>query len=230
LERAGIAWFPWMVVGANAALLACAMALPRHREEGHPSQAVPRVWQILRQPEVRWLFLSIGLTVLAHTAMYAFLSLYLVSLGYGKGMVGAVWAVSVVAEIVFFWFQGRFFTRWAPVAWLACVAWITAARLAIIGMWGHVVWVLLAVQVTHAVTFAGHHGACLALIQQHFPGRLRGRGQALYSVLGYGLPGAVGGVGGAWIIERWGFGAVFAAASLAALLAAGCVHKMRLAR
>lgn len=37
-------------------------------------------------------------TVLAHTAIYAFYSLYLDRLGYGKGQVGALWAVSVAAE------------------------------------------------------------------------------------------------------------------------------------
>ena len=42
-------------------------------------------------------------------------------------------------------------------------------------------------QLTHAVTFAAHHAACIALVSKHFPGRLRGRGQALYSALGYGL-------------------------------------------
>ena len=83
--------------------------------------------------------------------------------------------------------------------------------------------VLVLAQLTHAITFAGHHAACIALVSRHFPGRLRGRGQALYSALGYGLSGLLGGVGGGWLIERAGFGALYAAATLAGLLALGCV-------
>ena len=58
-----------------------------------------------------------------------------------------------------------------------------------------------------------------SLVDRHFAGRLRGRGQALYSTLGYGLSGVIGGVGGGAISQRWGFEAVFAAAAVVALAA-----------
>ena len=66
------------------------------------------------------------------------------------------------------------------------------------------------------------HTACIAVINRHFPGRLRGRGQALYTVLGYGLSGVVGGVGGGALSQAHGFATVFWAASAAALVAAAC--------
>ena len=74
-------------------------------------EPAPPVLPLLRRPEVAWFFASIFFTVLAHTSLYAFFSLYLVSLGYGKAAVGALWAVAVAVEIVFFWFQGRWFAR-----------------------------------------------------------------------------------------------------------------------
>ena len=58
------------------------------------------------------------------------------------------------------------------------------------------------------------------MINRHFDGPLRARGQALYSVLGYGVSGVIGGVGGGALSEKWGFGAVFWAASIVAVLAA----------
>ena len=76
-----------------------------------------------------------------------------------------------------------------------------------------------AVSCITAVSFAAQHAACIAMVHRFFPGRLRGRGQALYSVLGYGLPGVVGGVGGGWLGERLGFAAVFWAASAVAVMA-----------
>jgi predicted NBD/HSP70 family sugar kinase len=51
--------------------------------------------------------------------------------------------------------------------------------------------VLVLAQALHAITFAAHHAACIALVTA-LPGRLRGRGQALYTTLGYG--GGLGGV------------------------------------
>ena len=55
-------------------------------------------------------------------------------------------------------------------------------------------------QTLHAISFAAHHSVCIALISHYFPGRLRGRGQALYTVIGYGFPGVLGGVAG-WLFK-----------------------------
>jgi PPP family 3-phenylpropionic acid transporter len=82
-------------------------------------------------------------------------------------------------------------------------------------------------QCLHAVTFAAQHAACISMVNRHFPGALRGRGQALYSTLGYGLSGVIGGVVGGAISQRWGFEAVFGAAALVALLATLCCWRCR---
>lgn len=219
LELAGIAIFPGFVAAMNALLLVAALRLPRGHDEARHDEPAPPVLPLLRRPAVAWTFASIGLTVLAHTSLYAFLSLYLVHLGYGKAAVGVLWAVSVGVEIVFFWTQGRWFTRLAPERWLEAVAGVSALRFALTA--GAASWApaLVIAQLLHAVTFAAHHAACIALVSRLFPGRLRGRGQALYTMLGYGVPGVLGGVGGGWLIEHLGFAAVFWAAVLCSLLA-----------
>jgi len=87
--------------------------------------------------------------------------------------------------------------------------------------------VLVFAQILHAVTFAAQHSACIAVISRHFPGRLRSRGQALYTVLGYGASGVLGGVAGGALSERFGFAAVFWAASVISLVAvASCWRAM----
>jgi PPP family 3-phenylpropionic acid transporter len=181
------------------------------------------VLPLLRQPAVAWFLASVFFTVLAHTSVYAFLSLFLVHGGYGRQAVGLLWAVSVAVEILFFRLQGRWFNRLSPHGWLAAAAIVTVARFAAMAVGGAQAGLLVLAQLTHAVTFAAHHAACIALVSRHFPGRLRGRGQALYSALGYGLSGLVGGVGGGWLVDRHGFGALYAVAALAGLLALGCV-------
>jgi PPP family 3-phenylpropionic acid transporter len=222
LDLAGIRWFPVIAAAVNGALFVVALRLPTLRDETVADAAAPPVLPVLRRPVVAWFFASIFCTVLAHTSLYAFFSLYLVSLGYPKSAVGALWAVSVAVEILFFWTQGRWSAWLAPERWLQVVAAATAVRFAAIAAGGGWPVVLVLAQLAHAITFAAHHAACIALVHRHFPGRLRGRGQALYTILGYGFPGVVGGVAGGWLIEQQGFASVFWAAAAAGLLAWIC--------
>ncbi len=225
LEWVGIAVFPVFVAVMNALMLAAALRLPSTPAEAHHAEPAPAVLPLLRRPPVAWFFASVFFTVLAHTSLYAFFSLYLVALGYSKGAVGALWAVAVAAEIVFFWGQGRWFRRLSPPGWLQVVALVTALRFAAIAGGGAHAAVLVLAQLTHAVSFAAHHAACIAQVHRHFPDRLRGRGQALYTVLGYGVPGVLGGIGGGWVIDHLGYAAVFWAAALAGLLSWACARR-----
>jgi PPP family 3-phenylpropionic acid transporter len=81
--------------------------------------------------------------------------------------------------------------------------------------------------VLHAVTFATHHTACIALVSRHFPGALRGRGQALFTVIGYGCGGVLGVLAGGALAARQGFEAVFAVAAGLGVLATACAWRMR---
>jgi PPP family 3-phenylpropionic acid transporter len=225
LETIGVQWFPATVLGVYALLLLAAFRLPLAHEEATHETAAPSVLPQLRQRVVQWFYASIACTVLAHTSLYTFFSLYLDSLQYTKTQVGLLWAVSVALEIVFFWLQGRWFHRLTPWRWLQLASAVAALRFATMALLGQWALALVVAQASHAITFAAHHAACTALLHRHFPGRLRGRGQALYATLGYGLPGVVGGVGGGWIVERLGFPAVFGAATLAAVLGWICATR-----
>ena len=222
LETAGVARYPWLVLALLGLLLVAAMRLPVVTEAAHASEAAPGALTVLRDPVVAWFFAGVFFTVLAHTSLYAFFSLYLVSLGYTKSAVGLVWALGVAVEVAWFWFQGRWLARMSPHAWLLVAAFVTMLRLAVVAAWGATPWLLVAAQCTHAVTFAAQHSSCIAVINRHFPGRQRGRGQALYTVLGYGASGVIGGLAGGALSEAFGFAAVFWAASAAAGVAVLC--------
>lgn len=240
LERVGIAALPACVVGVFVLLAIAAWRLPRparvaltpqaqHAAASQVNQA--RVWTVLRRPEVAWFFAGVFFTVLAHTSLYVFLSLYLDSLGYPKSAVGALWAVGAAVEIVFFWRQGRWFARFSAHTWLLAAAVASVLRFSAMAAFGGVWLVLVIAQCLHALTFAAQHAACISLIDRYFAGPSRGRGQALYSTLGYGLSGVIGGVAGGALSQRWGFESVFAAAALAACVASGCCwYSSRLAR
>lgn len=217
LQGAGISLFPVLLCLLYALLLAVAMRLPEPGAKAAGAAVPPPVLPVLRRPAVAWFFASVALTVLGHTALYAFFSLLLDARGYPKSAVGALWAVSVAVEIVFFWFQGHALARFDAYRWLQWAGLASAARFAMTAAAEGSTALLVAAQLLHALTFAAHHAASIVLVSRHFPGALRTRGQALYSVLGYGVPGVCGGLAGGWVAEHHGLPTVFWLAAVAGL-------------
>ncbi len=218
-EAFGMHQFPSMTVLSLLAVLASVWWLPDFKEAAHAEQARPAVWPVLRQAPVRWFFASAFCHVLSHIGIYVFFSLYLDALGYSKTLIGLMWAVSVVVEIAWFFWQSRWLHRLPLSAWLLLCAAAMALRMVLTASWADVLWVLVLAQALHALTFAAHHTACVAMVSHHFPGRLRGRGQALYTVIAYGFPGVLGGLLGGLISERFGLVTVFWASVLTSVLA-----------
>ena len=228
-ERHGMADFPAWTLATLLALTASVWCLPDVKEpapHAHEPTSQP-VLTLLRQPAVAWLFAAVFCHVLAHMAIYVFFSLYLDSLGYSKTTIGALWAVSVVLEVAWFFTQGRWLPLMSLTGWLVLAAVLTALRMALTAAWPLVLPLLVLAQMLHAITFAAHHTACIALMSHHFPGRLRGRGQALYTVLGYGVSGVLGGLGGGMLSAHWGFSAVFWAGAAAAACAVVAAWRVR---
>lgn len=227
-ERWGMGSFPAWTAATLAMVLLCTWWLPNVKEAPHPTHAEREpIAPALRKPAVRWFLASLFFHVMAHFAVYAFFSLYLDALGYSKATIGALWAVSVVVEIAWFYAQGRLIARRSMERWLVICAAATVLRMALTGGLGGWLAALFVAQVLHALTFATHHTACIALVSRHFPGRLRGRGQALFTVTGYGFGGVLGVLAGGAVVARWGFPAMFAGAAGLGLLALACAERVR---
>lgn len=227
-EARGMGDFPaWTAVTLGGVLL-CTWWLPDVREKHAHADAVREpIAPVLRQPVVRWFFASLLFHVMAHFAIYGFLSLYLDSRGYSKAMIGALWAVSVLVEIGWFFMQGRLVGRLAMPHWLVVCSAATVLRMALTGGAGDWLVALFIAQALHALTFAAHHTACIAVVTQYFPGRLRGRGQALFTVIGYGLGGMSGVLAGGVLVSRLGFELMYGAATSLAVAATLCAARMR---
>ncbi|MGE0351395.1 MFS transporter [Hydrogenophaga sp.] len=226
-ERFGMAHFPAWTLGTLAAVALSAWLLPDVREPAHASEHPQPVGPVLRQPPVRWFFAAVFFHVLAHIFIYIFFSLYLDALGYSKTVIGLLWALSVVIEIGWFFTQGRWLPLLSLPGWLVLAAALMALRMGLTAGLPLVLPVLLLAQALHAITFAAHHTVCIALLSQHFPGRLRGRGQALYAVVGYGLPGVVGGLTGGLLSSALGLASVFWLSSACAVVACLCALRAR---
>lgn len=226
-EGHGMGSFPaWTVLTLTGVLL-CTFWLPNVKEAVHAHEPREPVGPVLRRPVVRWFFLSLFFHVMAHFAIYAFYSLYLDSLGYSKATIGALWAVSVVVEIAWFYVQGRLINRFTIEAWLGVCGLAAIVRMGMTAGLGDFLVALFLAQLLHAWTFAAHHTACIAMVTKHFPGRLRARGQAVFTVVGYGFGGVIGVLAGGAIASRWGFQAMFGVATLLAVVGTACAARVR---
>jgi len=221
-ERAGMHHFPAWTVATMLAVTVSVFCLP-DLKEAIPAHALRvNVMPVLRQRAVQWFFASVFLHVLSHIGIYVFFSLYLDSLGYSKTMIGLLWALSVVVEIGWFFTQSRWLPRMSLPAWLVLCSAAMVLRMGLTASSAQVLVLLLLAQALHALTFATHHTVCIALLSQHFSGRLRGRGQALYTVIGYGFPGVIGGLAGGMLSTHHGLSSVYWASMVISALAVAC--------
>ncbi|MFD0667544.1 MFS transporter [Ramlibacter sp. MAHUQ-53] len=227
-DHFGMGHFTGWTTATLAAVVACTFWLPdaHDRPEAH-AQAREPVGPVLRQPVVRWFFASLLCHVMAHYAIYGYFSLYLDAHGYGKATIGLLWAVSVLVEIAWFFWQGRLVGLLTMPQWLVLCGAATALRMTGTGLLGDWLLVLFIGQVLHALTFAAHHTACIAMVTYHFPGRLRARGQALFTVVGYGIGGVVGVLAGGRLVDAVGYEALFLAAGALGALAVACAWQVR---
>jgi PPP family 3-phenylpropionic acid transporter len=226
-EQWGMGAFPGWAAVTLAGVLACTLWLPNAREPAHHEHAQREpVGPVLRDPAVRWFFVSLFFHVMSHFAVYAFFSLYLDARGFSKATIGALWALSVLVEIGWFYAQGRLLGRFSIERWLVVCGAATALRMALTAGLGGWLLALIVAQALHALTFATHHTCCIAMVSKHFPGRLRGRGQALFTVTGYGFGGVLGVLLGGAVASRWGFEVMFWLAAVLGVLATACASRV----
>lgn len=225
-DTVGIGWQPMLVLAmlAVTAWIAFGVIDVAAVEE---AGAQVSVRARLSEPRVRWFFLSVALMIFAHGALYTYYSLYLAQLGYSKTVIGLFWIAGVLAEIAFFFTQGRFFTRFGAFGLLSASFVLAALRFLLIAEFATFWWVLLAAQLMHAASFAVHHSASILTVQRWFPGRAAARGQALYISVGYGVGGTAGSLVSAWLWTAAGPSSAFLASSAAAVLGLGAVAMAR---
>jgi PPP family 3-phenylpropionic acid transporter len=150
--------------------------------------------KLLKRREVISFFTSTMMMVASHSALYVFYSLYLAQIGYSKTVIGLMWSLGVIAEIVFFYFQAPFFRRFGAKTLMLVSLAIAVVRFAMIGACAQSLSLLLFAQILHAATFATHHSSSVLTMQRWFSGPLQASGQALYFSISYGIGGSLGGM------------------------------------
>jgi len=174
--------------------------------------------KLVMRPPVLAFLVAAFLMQVSHGAYYTFFSLFLEQAGYSRSLIGTLWAVGVLAEVLIFLVVHKLFSGVSYKAVLVVSLLLAAVRWYLTGHFVDVLWLLIVLQLTHAATFGTMHAVSMHYIHQYFQGRHQGQGQALFSSLSYGAGGALGAVVSGYVWQ-WDMGVtMFELAGLSALL------------
>ena len=205
-----------------AGVVACSFTLPEATEKKR-ARGVVRLSTTLRKPAVQALLAACFFMAAAHGAFYVFYSIHLADHGYDKTMIGWMWALGVIAEVVVFLVMPTLTRRFGLRVILFFSLAAAILRFLLIA-WGANSFALLFVaQLLHGVTFGAYHAAAIALVARWFPGRLQAQGQALYGSLSFGAGGMLGGLLSGVTWDGLGANWTFTLSALFALLGLVCL-------
>ncbi len=194
------------------------LLVPDPEQVSSPRQQ-PSILTILRRPPVIAFFLVCFLLQAGHGTYYSFYSIYMEEWGYSKTLIGQLWALGVIAEVVVFLFMHRLLHRFGARRVLLASLLLAAVRWLVIGGFPESLPLLLGAQLLHAASFGTFHASAIHLVHHYFTGRHQGRGQALYSSLSFGAGGAVGSLYSGYLWNSLGPAFTFTLSALLSLLA-----------
>ncbi len=203
IDVAGIASLLWFLLMVQITLFVLSYTLPEPKVESHAHDHFS-IWQVIKQPNVIALLIGCSLMVTAHGVLYNFYSIYLSEHGYSKGMIGLLWSVGVICEIVIFMLMPKIMAHFSLKTVLLVSLGLAVMRFCLIGVAVDSLWLLILAQTLHAATFGSFHAASVDVITQFFNGRHQAKGQAIYNSVAYGIGGTIGGVAGGYALQYLG--------------------------
>lgn len=217
IDAYGIKSLLWALLTVQIVLFLLTFRLPEAIIHPHAHDKFS-LWQVIKQPAVIATLVGCALMVTAHGVLYNFYSIYLSEHGYSKSMIGLLWSVGVVCEIVIFIMMPKLMARFSLKSILLISLALAVLRFCMIGVAVDNLVLLIVAQSLHAATFGSFHVASVEVITQFFNGRHQARGQAIYNSVAYGVGGTIGGVAGGYALQYLGGENTFLLAAVFPLL------------
>jgi len=175
--------------------------------------------EVMRRPGVIALLLVCFLMQLSHGPYYSFYSIFLEEHGYSRGVIGVLWGIGVIAEIMVFIWMSPLVRRFGLRGLLLMSLSLASLRWLLIGWGVESPAIVTLAQLLHAASFGIYHAVAITLIHRRFTGRYQGTGQALYSGLSFGAGGAAGSLYAGYLWDGAGPAVTFSISALACLVA-----------
>jgi PPP family 3-phenylpropionic acid transporter len=228
LAAHGMEGFLPILIGSALFALAGAFMLPpetRPSTPVHHSSLRRDVAALMRQPAFLVFLVAAGLAQACHAFYYGFGTLNWKAQGYSADLIGFLWGLGVVAEIVLFAFSDR------VVAWLGPVRLLCLGTASGLLRWTLIAFspplaLLLPLQCLHAGTFGAAHLGAMHFIARAVPDHLVGTAQSIYSAVTIGVFMSVGQFAAGHLYADFGAGGyllmtVFSATALGASVLLG---------
>jgi len=224
LDRYGTGLLPPVLMVLFAGIWLSSLAVPESAAGHLPLDQQP-LREVLKRPAVLSLLGVCFLVQASHGPYYAFFSIYLESHGYSTGVIGQLWALGVVAEIVVFLLMPYLLPRFGARNLLLCAVGLTSLRWLLVAGYADNWLVITLAQTLHAASFGLYHAVLIYLVHTLFTGAHQGRGQALYSSLSFGAGGAAGSLVSGYLWTGIGPEAMYQLAAVASLCALLLVYR-----
>lgn len=177
-------WIMWIAAGSVSLILMACWTMPERARPAKSSRSNPL--SLLARPDFLLFVVTAGLLQVSHAVYYAFGSLSWRDAGLDESMIGFLWGIGVVAEVLLFAFAGRFSRKIGPLGFLALAAVGGLIRWPLTPLTNDPA-LLVPLQCLHALTFGAAHLGAMAYLTRSIPDHLGATGQSLY----YALTGGV---------------------------------------
>ena len=214
---------PLVVLIAFICISLSSFIVPEKLNTAHAEHS--SIWFVIKQPKVLAFLVVCFLMLCSHGPYYTFYTIYLQEQGYSSYMIGVLWAVGVLAEVIIFLLMHRLLPVFGARKLLIATLLLTTLRWLIIGFFVDDLSMLFLAQLIHAFSFGVFHSVGISLVHEYFTGSHQGRGQAIYSSTSYGAGVAIGSLLSGVVWDQWGASVLFVFASCCTLVALVIVWK-----
>ncbi|SFK73358.1 MFS transporter [Methylophaga sulfidovorans] len=173
---------------------------------------------ILKRPSVIAFLLICLLMQASHGPYYTFYTIYLEQYGYSSSLIGQLWALGVMSEVIIFLVMHRWLPKFGLRNVFMVSLLLTSLRWLLIAIFPQNLPVLIVAQFLHAASYGSFHASAIAWVHRHFIGKTQGRGQALYSSASFGVGGVIGSLFSGYLWDSPGAAWTFLIASILSLL------------
>ncbi|MGV6807282.1 MAG: MFS transporter [bacterium] len=190
-DRLGIEGFPVVALLILLAIWLASLAVPTVRTVPHKSESI-HFLRSIKTPVIMSFLLACTLLQVSHGVYYSFYSIYLEDAGYSRSLIGILWSIGVIAEVIVFLAMHKLMRGWSLRNIVLISLTLSAIRWLLIGHFADSLGILIVAQCFHAFTYGAYHSAAVEVIRKLFHDHHQGRGQAIYSGASFGVGGAIG--------------------------------------
>ncbi|PKR76840.1 MFS transporter [Halalkalibacillus sediminis] len=202
LEVFGIQFMIWPYLAFGLMALLVTLKLTDVEAAKEPTKFSDIKVLLKNKPYIIFLFFMMFLTI-SHRANDSFIGVYIVQLGGSEGIVGTAWFIGVASEAIVFATAAYWFRKYKTLIFVIIAGILYSFRWFAYAATDDP-WVVIALQVTHGLTFGVLYLASLDYVTRLIPKLLQSTGHLLYYSVFFGVSGIIGSLLGGALIDVYG--------------------------